>query len=205
MENLKWRRFKKFAKFITRIVLGMLFYRVKLNDVENIPESGPVIVCANHKGMLDMFFIGYKIKRWVHYMAKEELFGIPILGLILKMLGSFPVKRGKGDVYAVKTGLSVLKQGHMLGVFPEGTRVKDGKRQDVKIRPGLALFAIKSGAPILPVAVEGCYKPGSKINVTFGKPFKLDIDKNKKYTIKDMTEISKGIMEKVYSLMEVKD
>ena len=183
----------------------MQFYKVKINNVENIPVSGPVIVCANHKGILDMFFIGCWIDRWIHYMAKEELYKIPILNWILKLLGTFPVKRGKGDVHAVKTGLALLEQGYMLGIFPEGTRVKSKNRKDTKIRPGSALFAIKSGAPILPVAVEGCYKPGSKINVTYGKPFKLDIDKNKKYTIKDMTEITRGIMDKVYSLMEGKD
>lgn len=191
-----------FAKLITRIFFA-IFYRVEIVNIENVPSKGPALLCSNHNGELDMFFIGYKLKRWVHYMAKEELFKIPVIGRLVKLMGAFPVKRGDGDIRAIKTTLTLLKQGHIVGIFPEGTRTRGSLNNNIKIKPGIAMFAIKSGVPIIPVAVVGSYKPFSKVKVIFGSTFNLDIDKNKKYTIEEMTIISRGIMDRVYFLMEV--
>lgn len=181
-----------------------LFYRVKIIGLDNVPKEGAAILCANHVGEMDMFFIGYKVKRLVRYMAKSELFKIPILSPLIKFLGAFPVKRGKADVEAIKTALRLLDEGHIVGIFPEGTRLKNKKGKTVKAKPGAALLAQKSGAPILPVAVEGKYRPFSKIKIVFGKPFSLDLDKDKKYTNNELVEISENIMKKVYALTEVK-
>lgn len=188
-------------KGFVRIVFTVL-YRVEVIGKENIPDSGPLILCANHNGELDMFFIGYKIKRLVRYMAKEELFRNPLLGRIIRWLGAFPVKRGKADVEAIKTSLRLLENNEVLGIFPEGTRMKKKDAKTVRIKPGVALIAQKSGAPIIPVAVSGQYKPFSKIKVVFGKPFSIDLDKDKKYTNNELVEISEGIMKRVYSLLE---
>jgi len=179
-----------------------LFYRVKIIGLDNVPKEGAAILCANHVGEMDMFFIGYKVKRLVRYMAKSELFKIPILSPLIKFLGAFPVKRGKADVEAIKTALRLLDEGHIVGIFPEGTRLKNKKGKTVKAKPGAALLAQKSGAPILPVAVEGKYRPFSKIKIVFGKPFSLDLDKDKKYTNNELVVISEGIMKRVYSLLE---
>lgn len=159
-----------------------LFYRVSIIGIENVPVEGPVLLCANHIAEMDMFFIGYRLKRLVRYMAKEELFRIPLVSSFIKSLGAFPVKRGKGDVGAIKTALKLLEEGHIVGIFPEGTRLKNKKGKNIKAKPGAALLAQKSGAPILPVAISGRYRPFSKIKVVFGKPFTLDLDKNTKYT-----------------------
>jgi 1-acyl-sn-glycerol-3-phosphate acyltransferase len=191
-----------FAKILTRIFFA-IFYRVEIINIGNVPSKGPALLCSNHNGELDMFFIGYKLKRWVHYMAKEELFKIPVIGRLVKLMGAFPVKRGDGDIRAIKTTLTLLKQGHIVGIFPEGTRTRGRLNNNIKIKPGIAMFAIKSGVPIIPVAVVGSYKPFSKVKVIFGSTFNLDIDKNKKYTIEEMTIMSRGIMDRVYSLMEV--
>lgn len=190
-------------KGFVRIVFTVL-YRVEVIGKENIPDSGPLILCANHNGELDMFFIGYKIKRLVRYMAKEELFRNPLLGRIIRWLGAFPVKRGKADVEAIKTSLRLLENNEVLGIFPEGTRMKKKDAKTVRIKPGVALIAQKSGAPIIPVAVSGQYKPFSKIKVVFGKPFSIDLDKDKKYTNSELVEIAKDVMSKVYALMEEK-
>lgn len=186
------------------IIVFSLLYRVKIIGKDNLPETGPLILCANHNGEMDMFFIGYKLKRLVHYMAKVELFRNPLLGGFLRWVGAFPVKRGKADVEAIKTSLRLLNNNEILGIFPEGTRMKKKTANSVRVKPGIALIAQKSGAPIIPVAVSGRYKPFSKIKVVFGKPFSIDLDKDKKYTNSELVEISESIMSKVYALMEEK-
>lgn len=186
------------------IAVFTLFYRVKIIGRENVPESGPLILCANHNGEMDMFFIGYRIKRLVHYMAKEELFRNPLLAKFITWLGAFPVKRGKADVEAIKTSLRLLEQNEVLGIFPEGTRMKKKAANSVRVKPGIALIAQKSGAPIIPVAVSGSYRPFSKIKIVFGEPFSIDLDKDKKYTNNELVEIAQNIMSKVYALLEEK-
>ncbi|WP_456049033.1 lysophospholipid acyltransferase family protein [Acetivibrio cellulolyticus] len=186
-----------------KIVFSLL-YRVKIVGMENVPKDGALILCANHNGEMDMFFIGYRLKRLVHYMAKEELFKNPLLGGFIRWLGAFPVKRGKADVEAIKTSLKLLENNEILGIFPEGTRMKKKAANSIRVKPGVALIAQKSGAPIIPVAVMGSYKPFSKIKIVFGKPFSIDLNKDNKYTNSELVEISENIMSKVYALMEEK-
>ncbi|NMB34007.1 MAG: 1-acyl-sn-glycerol-3-phosphate acyltransferase [Clostridium sp.] len=195
--------FIRFVKAVILVVFALL-YRVKITGMENIPEEGAAVMCANHVGELDMLFIGCKIKRLIHYMAKIELFKIPLLSPIIKRLGAFPVKRGKADIEAIKTALSLLENGHIVGIFPEGTRVGNNTQKKARVKPGAALLAQKTGAPILPVAVEGKYTPFSKIRVIFGEPFTIDLDKNKKYTNSELVKVSENIMNKIYSLLEAK-
>nr|WP_010250151.1 lysophospholipid acyltransferase family protein [Acetivibrio cellulolyticus] len=190
-------------RFFVKIVFSLL-YRVKIVGMENVPKDGALILCANHNGEMDMFFIGYRLKRLVHYMAKEELFKNPLLGGFIRWLGAFPVKRGKADVEAIKTSLKLLENNEILGIFPEGTRMKKKAANSIRVKPGVALIAQKSGAPIIPVAVMGSYKPFSKIKIVFGKPFSIDLNKDNKYTNSELVEISENIMSKVYALMEEK-
>ncbi|MCX7749796.1 MAG: 1-acyl-sn-glycerol-3-phosphate acyltransferase [Clostridia bacterium] len=192
---------KGFVKLLLNIYFS-IFYRVKLVNKGNIPPKGGAILCANHVGQMDMFFIGYKIKRMIHYMAKEELFRNPLQSAFIRWAGAFPVRRGTGDVEAIKTALKIIKQGHILGIFPEGTRRKDGQSGTVK--PGVAMFAVKTGVPIIPVAIEGNYKLFGKVKVVFGKPYYLEVEKGKKYSNDELIELSQGIMKEVYALLEAK-
>jgi 1-acyl-sn-glycerol-3-phosphate acyltransferase len=192
---------KRFAKLLTKLVFIFL-YRVELINAEKVPTQGSVILCANHNGMLDMFFIGYKLKRWIYWMGKEELFHNPIAGFIFRKLGVFPVKRGKGDVGSIKTAFKLLQDGKIIGMFPQGTRAKAKSTSPLRIKSGAAMLAIKSGAKILPVAVHGSHRPFSRISVIFGDVFSVDADVDKKYTNEELSEISKDIMNRVYSLME---
>ncbi|MCX7843162.1 MAG: 1-acyl-sn-glycerol-3-phosphate acyltransferase [Clostridia bacterium] len=191
----------EFCKFLLRVVLGV-FYKVELYGRENIPESGGLILCSNHLAELDMLFIGYRIKRHVRWMAKEELFRFPPIGAFLKSLGAYPIKRGKGDIDSIKTTLKLLEEGNIVGIFPEGTRTLGKKDKKITVKRGAALIAQKANVPILPVAIKSDYRLFGRVRVIFGKPFMLDLDKEKKYTSEEMTEISKGIMDKIYSLME---
>jgi len=189
------------ARFLVKLYFT-IFYRVELINKEYVPEQGAALLCSNHVGAMDMFFIGYKIKRLVHYMAKSELFKIPVIGAIIRWLGAFPVNRGKGDIGAMKTVFRLLDEGKIVGIFPEGTRTRGKIDVNRKIKPGIALMAIKSDVPIIPVAIKGSYKLFGKVKVIFGQPFKLDVDKDKKYNKDELAEMSKMIMSRIYSLME---
>jgi len=193
----------EFLRLIVSAIFAV-FYRVEVVNADNVPENGPVLICANHNGIMDMFFIGYKIKRYVHYMAKEELFKIPLLGSIIKCLGAFPVKRGTGDVSAIKTVFKLLNEGKVVGIFPEGTRTLGKQKKDIKIKPGAAMIALRSGVNIVPVAVKGNYRLFSRVKVVFGKPFKIESEEGRKYKNSELVKISEGIMERVYSLLEEK-
>lgn len=191
---------KRLAVFITKVVFG-IFYRVELVNTEKIPEDGPAILCAAHNTMLDMFFIGYRLKRWVYWMAKEELFKNPISAFIFKSLGAFPVKRGKGDVGSIKAAYKLLQEGNIVGIFPHGTRIREESRKTARIKPGAAMMAVNTGARIIPAAIKGNYKLFSRMQIIFGDPFSVNTLSDKKYTTEELAEISLNIMDRIYSLL----
>ena len=192
---------KKFAVFITKLVFN-IFFKVEILNAENIPDEGPALLCATHNNILDMFFLGYKLKRWIYWMAKEELFRNPIAGSIFQKLGAFPIKRGKGDVGSIKTAYKHFQDGNIVGIFPQGTRVKAKNRKAAAIKPGAAMLATNAGVKVIPASVEGNYRLFSKIRVVFGKPYMIDVEKGRKLTSDELSEISRGIMQKIYSLTE---
>ncbi len=103
-------------------VMFSLFYRWHVDGVRNIPQSGGAVIAPNHIGFFDSTLIGSAAKRPVHFMAKKELFDIPVFGWIIKRTNAFPVKRGIQDITAVRNAFSLLKNGRLLLIFPEGTR-----------------------------------------------------------------------------------
>jgi len=182
-----------------------LFYRLKVIGRENIPSSGPLLLCANHPTALDMFLIAAMVpRRRVHYMAKAELFRNRFLAWIIRSLGAFPVSRGKGDVGSVKTVYRLLKSGKIVGMFPEGTRTR--KKDPNKRKPGIALFALHSGAPVMPVAIKGDFRPFKKVELIFGKPYKVTSNtvnpSGKSYPKEELQRISNEIIDSIYALME---
>ena len=131
-------------------------------------------------------------------MAKEELFSVPVLGKILPQINAFPVKRGMSDREALRKGLEVLKEGKVLGLFPEGTRSKTGELG--KGLAGAGFFALRSDAHIVPCAIIGPYKAFKRLKVVYGKPIDMsEIRKNKasaeEATELIMSEIQKLILE----------
>ncbi len=123
---------------------------------ENIPETGAVILASNHISYADPPAVGSGMRRQVHFMAKEELFKTPVLGFLVRKVGSFPVRRGTADRKALKRAVELLGDGKVVCLFPEGTRSLDGRLQDPEL--GIGLVALKSGAPVVPVAVIGTNK-----------------------------------------------
>lgn len=189
---------KTISKTILKVTLPVL-YRIKLYGRENIPETGPFILCSNHQSMADMFFIGYRIKRWINWMSKEELHKNPVFARLLKSLGAFPVKRGKADVDSIKMAYKFLDEGHAIGIFPEGTRT-DPEKRNRKISNGAALIALKKNVPILPVAIKGKVKLFGSIKVKFGDPFKLGDENSSEFDSETLKNHSTRIMSEIYAI-----
>ena len=140
------------------IVSPMLhaYFRGQIYGVENVPKSGPLVVISNHASYFDPPIVSNCVRRPVAYMAKEELFDIPILAQAIKLYGAYPVSRGSADRNAIRAALEYLNKGWAVGVFLQGTRTPDGKITDPK--RGALLLAAKAKAPILPVSVWGTEK-----------------------------------------------
>ena len=130
-----------------------LWFRLGVDGIENVPAEGPAIIAPNHKSFFDSFFIAIAVPRPVRYMAKVELFPGPA-GRLFARLGAFPVRRGEGDVEAMRTALTILEQGGIVVVFPEGTRVEERDALGSP-RHGAGRLALESGAPIIPSAIAG--------------------------------------------------
>ncbi|MDQ7096835.1 lysophospholipid acyltransferase family protein [Desulfosporosinus sp. PR] len=164
-----------FAKGMFRLQFKIMGWKVQ--GVENLPLEGPVILAINHISMWDPVVAACSIPRPVCYMAKEELFSFPVLRWLLLKLGSFPVKRGQGDMNAIRQSLSILKEGQVLGLFPEGTRSKTGRIQ--KGMPGMVLLMEKSKAVVVPISVFGTKhmftKGWGNISVVIGQPLSAEM------------------------------
>ncbi|QDR80748.1 lysophospholipid acyltransferase family protein [Sporomusa termitida] len=154
-----------------------IFFRWRVIGAENIPATGGVIIAANHISLWDPPVLGTALPRRIHFMAKEELFTNPVLGWLISRLGAFPVKRGIADRTAIRTALSLLENGSVLGLFPEGTRSKTGVLGAPE--PGLAMLAVKAGVPVVPAAIIGTNKVlrdghlFPQFRVIFGEPLYL--------------------------------
>ena len=170
-----------------QIVFRLLFYtvfRTRVYGRENIPKDGAVILAANHASNIDPPLMASLIERPVSYMAKIELFENPIFGAAIRRCHAFPVKRGASDRGAIKAAVTVLKEGHMLGLFPEGTRSKTGELQ--KAEAGIALIASMTGAPILPVAILNSHRIFAnggllpQLRIMYGAPISFQGDRKSK-------------------------
>jgi 1-acyl-sn-glycerol-3-phosphate acyltransferase len=168
-------------RFTTTWLINLLF-QTKGYGLEYIPDTGPFIVVANHASFLDPYLIGFtSIHRQVGFMAKEELFRIPVFGSIIRYCGAFPVKRGMYDESAIQNFHDFLHSGKPLVLFVEGTRTLTGELQKAKKGSGMLLYNAK--VPVIPAYIDGTFacwpkgkllpKPG-KTSVTYGPPIHLD-------------------------------
>ncbi|WP_426453538.1 lysophospholipid acyltransferase family protein [Paenibacillus sp. S-38] len=158
----------RFFRSLFRVIFRILF-RLRAEGMENIPRSGPVILCANHTSNGDPPLLGCLMERKVHYMAKAELFEVPVLSYILPRIAAFPVKRGGVSKESIRLSLDLLKEGNVLGIFPEGTRSNAGGMG----KKGAASLALKSGATVIPAAIVGGYKVFRPMKVVYGPPVDL--------------------------------
>lgn len=190
--------FYRFARLLCRMVL-LILRRWEVRGVDNFPHSGGLVVISNHTSYWDPVVIGCTLTREIHFMAKAELFSIPLLSIIIKTLHAFPVRRGGSDRNAIRTALQHLGNGNVVGIFPEGTRSKTGDILDPHL--GAAMLALKAGVPILPVAVVGTRGFVGKVRVLIGKPMEFPDYKDKKAGKQDLMEVSNRVMEEVARLV----
>ncbi|HEY8394152.1 MAG TPA: lysophospholipid acyltransferase family protein [Thermaerobacter sp.] len=158
------------AKAIFWLLFALVF-RWDVRGLEHVPKGGPLLVVANHFSWLDPPLVGTVLPRKVHFMAKQELFRYPLFGWLLKRVGAFPVRRGHPDRQALRHSLDLLRRGEVVGLFPEGTRNRGSLGP---FEPGAGLLAVKSGAPVLPVAIDGPYRIGRQVRVRIGPPLRWD-------------------------------
>ncbi len=195
---------------VGRVILAVLrpfvccLFPYRFVHRENLPKTdGKYVICCNHISMIDPVFLLLACRFPIFFMAKEELFHNRLFAWFIRTcFGVFPVSRGKGDTTAITTSLSILENGHALGIFPEGTRSKDGTLGNAK--SGTALIASKAQSPIIPCAVfakNGKVRLFHKTTVVFGEPLSLgdlhlDLDKP------DIRFASRKIMAVIADLIE---
>lgn len=162
------KSFYKFARILVYPIFKWLL-PVRFVGFDETEKKGGYIMCANHTSMTDPFFMGVAFKRQIHFMAKIELFRIPIIKSIAKAGGAFSVDRGAGDVGAIEHADNIIKRGHIVGIFPEGTRYKTGAPR--KAKSGIAYIAMHTKADILPVSIyrEGGFNLFRKTTVRCGE------------------------------------
>ena len=165
-------------------LLARIFFRARVEGVEHVPRTGPFILVANHCSNLDPPIIGWatghKVGRVIHFMAKMEMRRWPVAGWLAQNSGVIFVRRGEADRAAQKAALDALAAGRPVALFPEGTRSRDGRLRQG--RGGAAFLAMRSGAPLLPVAISGTHRifpgrsrfpHGSRVVVRIGEVFTL--------------------------------
>jgi 1-acyl-sn-glycerol-3-phosphate acyltransferase len=169
------------------VALMRLLFRLEVVNPGLVPATGPVLLVSNHVSVLDPPLIGGAAPRPLVFMAKEELFRIPLFGRLIRSLNARPVRRDGSDMRALKAALGVLEEGRAILVFPEGTRGEEG-RPLREGKPGVGMLAVLSGAPVVPVYVSGsgsalprgrALPRPAKVRVTFGPPLSFkDVGKD---------------------------
>lgn len=147
-----------------------LLWRRRVIGEENIPVEGGVILAANHASFADPPVVGSAIHRHTYFMAKQELFDLPVFGWLFKQLNAFPIRRVERDMGAFRMAQRILSSGECLILFPEGTRQKGGVLG--RARPGVGMLALKTGCLVVPVYVHNSRNVArlGKIAVVFGEP-----------------------------------
>ncbi len=187
---------KGFLNFATRI-----YYRLEYSGLDKVPEGG-FLLCSNHVSFIDPALLVIRIKPQFRFMAKAELFRVPVLRHIIRWLGAFPVSRGSGDMTPINVSIDTINSGGNLLIFPEGTRSKTGEL--LRPRSGAALVAMKTGADVLPASVRyehrGRFR--SRVYVRYGDlipnaALRLDPDNPR-----SLHAASKYIMERIRELWQ---
>lgn len=186
------------GRILCRLFFAAVF-RWKVEGVHFIPSTGPVVFCSNHISYFDPPLIGAAVTtRKIHFMAKAELFRIPLFNSLITHLGAFPVRRGVGTG-TLRRSLKYLQANEAIALFPEGTRSKTG--QLGKAYSGGALIALKSGAPVIPVAISGHYRLFHRTHIRFGPPVDLSSLQQGKITTDDAKKATEKIMQDIQKLL----
>lgn len=197
-KDTAWKRFEE--KLVKGFFRGLyhIAFSVKITGQENVPAEGAYIICANHINYLDAAAIVLLNKRKVRFVAKEDLYRFPPLAWLGHLFDMIPIKRNMQDIEAMKRCMKALKNGEILGIFPEGTR--KGLAKNKKAKNGAAFMALRTNTKVIPVGIHGTFKFRSKIYVNYGEPIDLSTcqgeDKEK------LQEATQMIMDRIIALSE---
>ena len=189
-------------------ILATVYIRLQPIGIENIPKQDGVILAPNHPSDLDSFILGAAITRQLHTMGKEELFRRSFAEFIFRKLNAFPVKRGEIDRTAIRVAVGVLKDGHVIDMYPEGTVSKDGSLQEPKL--GTAFIALQAKVPVVPTAIIGSFNVMSKgqrfprphkVVIKFGRPLYFDEYYDKPYKKEILKIVTMKIMSQIKILL----
>ena len=190
----------KFMEYLCKGIFWLVFilgYGAKVHHRDRVPKEGAFIVAPNHTSNFDPPLLGMAMNRPVYLMAKEELFRNPIFGKIITEMGAFPLRRGTVDKVAIRNAMSILKRGDLLGIFPQGTRAKEGTFEG--FHDGMASLALRTGVPIIPVTIIGSSKmKRNGIHIIVGEPIPVEKDKPTKEAIEGVNEKVQAIMKATY-------
>lgn len=195
-----------FYDVVKKIVFFIFHYLAKweVYGLENIPEEGAVILASNHESYWDPVVIGAVCPRKVRFMARKELFSIILLGWIIRSFKAFPVDREVSDRAAIKSSLEILKNGEVLALFPEGTRIRDRRLGEFK--NGASLIALKSGAPVVPIALintRNIFSKGwfRKFKVHIGRPLIYPELQGKRHKSQDVEKITEDLRKAIDNMI----
>lgn len=186
-------------------VIVRIWHPTTVEGLENLPEGGRTLLCANHASDWDpvLLALALPVNYRMHTMAKEELFQNPLLGWLIRKAGGFPVSRGANDIKSVRTAIQVLKDGDNLLIFPEGTVIYDGigyvDGLPAHAHSGIAMIGVRTGAAMVPVFLDGAKKPFQKTRIIFGKPYQ-PVYSGRHGTAEEMQKIADEILEEAYAL-----
>ena len=197
--------FQRFARRVLRIVFRLLL-RCRVTGIESVPPSGRLVVIMNHTSFLDPVLVAVIFPRDIAIMSKIENMQTPVLGKIVEWFGSFPVRRGEMDIGAVKTSMEVLKSECALLLAPEGTRSRNAQLQPA--HDGMAMLAIRTRSPVIPVGISGAERFSSQIRrlrrtqitLAIGEPFVFLHDK-RRASRHDLGEMTHEAMSRIAALL----
>ena len=194
------RKFYNFVWSLMKPIYAVMWPR-KVSGLENLPAEGGFILCANHFSNHDPLYVSTCIPRdrHVHFLAKKELFDNKFVRPFVAGLESIPVDRGHADLSAVRSAMKVVKDGHVLGVFPQGTRSKGNV--PTPMLNGASMFAMRGGVPVIPAYIDGPYRLFRKTTVRFGAP--IDMERfGRRCDSATLTEVTRHIEAAIWGLRE---
>ena len=194
---------------LTRVI-GRIWFRYRVQGA--VPDTGGVLVAANHASYLDIPLLGCGMRRRAWYLGRSDLFPVPGLNGILRSLGWIPVRMGRLDREAFGKAISLIRAGEVVVIFPEGGRSRDGVLQPPKA--GIGVIVSKTGCPVVPAYLKGTFDilptgakwpRGRQVTVSFGEPIRFDpVDRKEKAETKRFYEqVSRTIIDHIAALGEV--
>ncbi len=195
----------KFYKFMYALFAPpfRLFLRPEIEGLEKLPEDGGYLICANHTAICDVFLLAVATKKQLCFMAKKELFKIPVLSQLITGLGAFPIDRGGTDVRSLKNAISMLENGDVVCVFPQGTRQAGKNPRDTEVKSGIGMLAWHTKASVIPAHIggrENRVRLFRRNKIVFGDPIPYDSLGFERGGIKEYRQASTAVFEEICNL-----